>query len=168
MLGSKIQFKTFDESGEFVINNRAERPTLHASNPFFYISVLAVDGLDSADISYESHPIPNVTGEKSGDVFRRGKGIALSGEITALSVGALEDGADYLGQMFWDTRIRKLLWTPYNAGFQVYLMVRVNQDVSVARTPNPNYTWPWTVGLRADDPRIRKESDDSVYPSWRT
>lgn len=168
MIGSKVQFKTFDGSSEFVINNRGERPTLHASSPFYYISVLAVDGLDSADISYESYPIPGATGEKSGDVFRRGKGLSVSGEITALSLGALDNGADYLGQMFWDTRIRKIIWTPFNTGFQVYLMVRVNQDITVSRNPSGNYRWPWAVGLRADDPRIRKVSDNSVWPTWRT
>jgi hypothetical protein len=125
--------------------------------------------LDQADISYESHPIPNVTGEKSGDVFRRGRTITLSGNIYGRNIGKLEEGAEYLQLMFLETKLRKLKWTRIIDNIEVYTMCRVSQDLAVARNVQEGiYRFGWTIGLRADLPFTYRESDDALYPSWQT
>ncbi len=172
MFGSKITFKSVDGMTSYIINDRTSgtgQTRLWAQTPFYYIAVANVDGLYSADVTYESHPIPNATGEMSGDVFRTGKTITISGDITALSLGALERGADYLQQMFNETGKRKLIWTRWADGIEVYLTCRVNQDLSIAQTATSyEYRWEYVVGLRADDPRTRKTSGDTVYPTWQS
>jgi hypothetical protein len=42
--------------------------------------------------------MPNFIGEKSGDIFRRGKTITLSGTVQAMSIGALERGAEFFNR----------------------------------------------------------------------
>jgi hypothetical protein len=167
MIGTAINFKSFDGATNFIINNRATQPTLHAESPFYYISVEAIEGLYQADISYESHPIPNAVGEKSGDVFRRGKTITISGKIYGTNLGKLEEGADFLYRMFADKRLRKLTWTRRDT-IAVYINCRVNQDLSIVQTVSEGrYSWPWVVGLRADIPFTYKVSDNSLYPTWQ-
>jgi len=168
MLGTSVNFKSANEGTSFIINNRASQPLLHAQSPFYYISLLNVDGLKQADISYESYPLPNTSGEKSGDVFRRGKTITLSGVIQALSLGYLEAGSEFLQQMFAETTLRKLTWTRRNDGVEVYIKCRVSQDLSVVENfSSHEYRWPWVVGLRADYPYTYRASDNSVYPTWQ-
>lgn len=162
MIGRTITF------GSFTINNRAAQPNLWAQSPFYYISVSSIDGLSAADISYESHPIPYAIGEKSGDVFRRGKSVTITGKIEALNVAYLETGADFLGQMFADRTLRNLSWTRISDGVAIYLKCRINQDLSIVESfQEGRYSWPYTVGLRADDPRTRRVSDSTVYPTWQ-
>lgn len=162
MLGSAISFNGI------TINNRASQPNLWADSPFYYIAVTNVDGLYTADISYESHPLPNIIGEKSGDVFRRGKSVTLSGNITGFNYSYLLNGIDQVYHMFQSTALGPLSWTRQNDGVAVYLNCRVQTDVSVIESIDsllPRFSW--VVGLRADDPRIRKSSDNSVYPTWQ-
>lgn len=137
--------------------------------PYFFICVDNVDGLWGGDISYESHPIPNLIGEKSGDVFRRGKTVTLTGTIYARGMAELYEGSYYLQEMFAEvSRLRKLLFTPWNFSFQLYLSCRVNQDLAIVEsTEGQRHKWPWTVGLRCDDPRTRKASDGSVFPTFQ-
>lgn len=162
MIGSAVSFNGF------TINDNASQPLLQAQSPFYYISIKNVDGLRNADISYESHPIPNATGEKSGDVFRRGKTITLSGNITGFTYSYLEAGADYLSQMFSSTDIHALTWTRKNDGVAVYVNCRVNQDVSIIESVESLLPrWAWVVGLRADYPYSLRVSDNSVYPTWQ-
>ena len=163
MLGSKVTF------GSFTINDRVTQPLLHAQHPFYYIMLKNVEGLRNSDISFESNPIPNAVGEKSGDVFRRGKTITLSGVIYALNLETLELGADYLQQMFASTAIQELGWTRYADDVPVYIHCRVNQDLTIVESfDSDTYRWPWVVGLRADIPFTYKQSDDSLHPSWQT
>lgn len=162
MLGSAVTFNGL------TINNQAAQPLLQAQAPFFFIALKNVDGLYTADISYESHPLPNLIGEKSGDVFRRGKTVTLSGNITGHNYSYLLNGIDYLYQMFSSTAKSNLTWTRQNDATSVYLPCRVNQDLSVVEQLDsllPRFSW--VVGLRADDPRIRKTADNSVYPTWQ-
>ncbi len=162
MLGAAVTYNGI------TINNNAGQPNLWADTPFYYIAITNVDGLYTADISYESHPIPNLIGEKSGDVFRRGKTVTLSGNVTGFNYSYLLNGVDRLYQMFAATALANLSWTRQNDGVGVYLRCRVNQDLSVVETVDsllPRFSW--VVGLRADDPRIRKTSDNSVYPTWQ-
>jgi hypothetical protein len=168
MFGSAINFKSGNGATSFVINDRASFPKLYGQSPFYYISVSSVDGLYGADLSLESHPLPNFIGEKSGDIFRRGKTITISGTIQALSIGALERGAEFLQQMFTETAERKLIWTRWADGIAVYYIARINQDLAITQTiSDASYRYNYTVAVRADDPRTYKVSDDTVYPTFQ-
>lgn len=162
MIGSKVTFNGF------TINDRVEQPLLHAEEPYYYILVNNVDGLRNADISYESHPIPNAVGERSGDVFRRGKTITLSGYVYALNLARLEEGCDYLQQMFTTTALSELGWTRISDEVDVYIRCRINQDLSIIEGFQSDvYRNAWVVGLRADLPYTYRASDDSIYPAWQ-
>lgn len=168
MFGSAINFKSSDGITDFIINDRVNHPKLWAQSPYYYIMVNNVDGLYGADLSIESHPLPNYIGEKSGDIFRRGKTITISGTIQAANFGALERGAEFLQQMFADTGLRKLIWTRWSDSIQVYYIARINQDLAISQTISDlSYRYNYTVAVRADDPRTYKVSDDTVYPTWQ-
>lgn len=167
MLGTAINFLSSDGGTNYIINDRVSQPLLQAQSPYYYISVANVDGLYQSDISYESHPIPNATGERSGDVFRRGKTITLSGKIYGWNFAKLEEGADFLNHMFAEKALRKLQWTRKD-GVQVYITCRVAQDLSIVQNVQEGkYQWSWVVGLRADIPFTYKSSDNSLYPTWQ-
>lgn len=168
MLGKAIKFYTEAGADSWTINDRANHPLMEATTPFYYISVESVDGIYNADVAYESHPIPNAAGEKSGDVIRRGRTITLSGKIKALNTQALAVGADYLQHMFAETGLRKLVHTRVSDGIQVYYIARVNQDLTIVEEfVDYKYEWKWVVGLRCDDPFTYKLSDNSLHPSWQ-
>lgn len=168
MIGKTLNFLGSDGVTNYFLNDRFARPNLYAGDPYYYISVTSIDGFRGADISYEAHPIPFDTGEKSGDVFRRGKTITLTGEIKALTLGALEFGADRLQETFADTSIRKLIFSRWADGEEIYINCRVIQDLAIVEEFNSfDPEWGWTVGLRADDPRTYLLSDDSLYPTWQ-
>lgn len=163
LLNSLINFK--DDATDYIINDQTSLKSGWSADPHYYIRVQSADGLYGADISAESHEIPHAIGEKSGDTFRRGKGLTLSGTIEGQNLGALEAATDYLQQMFWNTAQRHLIWTKNET--QVYYICRVLNDLTI--TPNlESYspTFSWTVGLRADDPRLRNVSDDLFYYAW--
>jgi len=167
MLGNKVEYLSFNEVTTFTINDRTYAVDTSVA-PYYFVALNAVDGLYGADISYESHPIPNAIGEKSGDVFRRGKTITLSGKIYGHSLGALHQGALYLQQMFAETTLRKLRFYYMGDPIQVYLRCRVSQDLAIVEQIEKfNPVFSWTVGLRTDDPRTYKTSDNSLYPSWQ-
>lgn len=86
-----------------------------------------------------------------------------------MSLGYLEAGADFLGQMFADTSKRKLIWTRKVDQIQVYYECRVNNDLVISEeiTGADKYIWTWVVGLRADDPRTRRLDNGTVYPTWQ-
>lgn len=162
MIGRAISF------GSATINDHANQPFLWAQSPWYFIYVDNIDGIWGADISYESHPVPFAIGEVSGDVYRRGKSITITGKIRGLNMQTLEQGADYLGAMFAPRSIQQLKWTRHADNVQVYIACRVNNDLSIVENvQSGRYEWPYTVGLRADDPRIKRVSDGSVYPSWQ-
>lgn len=168
MFGSAINLKSANGSTNFIINDRANQPKLYAQSPYYYIFVQNVDGLYGADLSLESHPIPNFIGEKSGDIFRRGKTITISGYVQGLSMGALERGAEFLQQMFTETAKRQLIWTRWADGVQVYYVVRINQDLAISQSASDaSYRYNYTVAVRADDPRTYKVSDNTIYPTWQ-
>ena len=162
MLGSPVTFNGI------TINNRAAQPTLHAESPFYYIMLKNVDGLRTADISYESNPIPNAPGEKSGDVFRRGKTVTLSGFVYGRSLQYLETGCDVLQQMFAPLSQGPISWTRLSDGVAVYLDVKVNQDLSIVEQIDDfTHRYAWVVGLRADIPFTRAVSGGAIYPAWQ-
>ncbi len=169
MLGSYVKFYTAAGSDSFTINDHASRPLLWQTSPYYYISVMSADGLYSGDISYESHPIPNATGEKSGDVFERGKTITLTGKINALNLGALATGAEYLQQMFNEKGLRKLVFKRLQDNVVVYYKGKVNQGLVIVETvQSGKYEWDFVVGIRTDNPFTFKLSDDSLYPTWQS
>lgn len=170
MLHATILFPAVAGTPTYILNSQSSLNLNFTGGDPYYISVDSVDGLNSSDISFETHPIPNDTGEKSGDVFRRGKSVTLSGTIWGKNIGGLAIGAEYLSEVFWDTSMRKLYWYPLVASSQVYLNCRVFNDLSVAqiKPQERNYRWLWTVGLRADDPKIYNAVGDAVYRSWMT
>src|SRR3990172_4759308 len=106
MLGHVIDYRSSGGSS-FIINNRID---YNSVAPFYYIQVESVDGHFGADISYEAHPIPNAIGEKSGDVFRRGKTLTLSGKIYGRGISEIYSGADFLGSALAERVIRKLVY----------------------------------------------------------
>lgn len=152
------------------INDQANQPLREAQSPFYYISINNVDGLRTADISYESHPIPNAPAEKSGDVFRRGKTLTLSGYIWGFNLKYLETGADRLHQMFGSTTgANPISWTRRSDGVAVYMTVRPQQDLSIVESFDSLVNrWAWVVGLRADNPFTYAVSGGALYPSWQT
>jgi hypothetical protein len=167
MFPTKLTFYSNSEGSNWVINDRYSQPKLWAQSPFYYISAESVDGLHGADISSESHPVPNAIGEASGDVIRRGKTVTITGDITALNLRALEAGVDYLQQMFAETARRKLKWSRRD-GVDVYLIGRVSQDLSITENINSlSFKYSYTVGIRCDDPRTRNYSGNAVYPTWQ-
>jgi hypothetical protein len=168
MIGGAVNFQSANGATNYIINDRFNQPLLWQQSPFYYIRLVTPEH-SGAEISYESHPLPQAIGERSGDVFRRGKGITLAGEIEAMSLGYLEAGADFLGQMFADTSKRKLIWTRKVDQIQVYYECRVNNDLVISEeiTGADKYIWTWVVGLRADDPRTRRLDNGTVYPTWQ-
>jgi hypothetical protein len=154
-----------DTSNDYVINDQTSLRSKWTTAPHYYIKLETADGFYGSDISTETHEIPHNIGERSGDSFRRGKGIALSGSIEGRNLSDLDAAADYLQAMFWNVYPRQLRW--YIAGTQVYYLCRVVNDLSVVPAfDRLNPRWTWTVGLRADDPRPRKVSDNTLYYSW--
>lgn len=169
MIGSYVKFYTAAGSDSWTINDRTNRPRLWETSPFYYISVTSIDGLTNADISYEAHDLANITGESSGDVFRRGKTITLTGKINAMSLGALSAGAEYLKEMFNDTSRRKLVFKRISDNVVVYYLGRVNQDLVVVETvQGGKYEWDWVVGIRCDKPFTYKLSDNTLYPTYQS
>jgi hypothetical protein len=171
MLGKPIQLKSVNEATTFTINDRTFESLMVA--PYYFICVETVDGLWGADISHESHPIPGIPsvaiGEKSGDTIRRGKTVTLTGKIYARGMAELYEGSYYLQQMFAENSgLRKLLFTPWNFNFQLYLKVKVTQDLAIVENvESQSHRWPWTVGVRADDPRTYRASDNTIFPTWQ-
>jgi len=164
MIGKPVSYKSVDEGTTFTINDRQYESLMVA--PYYFICLESVDGYYGADISAESHPIPNLIGEKSGDYFRRGKTLTLTGTIYGRGLAELYEGADYLKHMFAQiSGLRKLLFTPWNSP-QLYVKCRVTQDLSVNMQITSSFKWPYTVGLRCDDPRTYK-TDGTLFPTWQ-
>lgn len=150
----------------FTINNRAG---LNLNNaPHYYIAVTSIDGLWGADIDYEEYPIAGAPGASSGDVFRRGKTLTIAGRIEAANYQALHVAKRYLQQMFAVTGPFNLIFTLVGEP-QIYIKCKLSQDLSITEQQNDMRLWrSFTVALRADDPRSRLVSDNTVYPTWQT
>lgn len=167
MLGHIIDYRSSGGSS-FVINDRTPILTGNWASPYYYIQVQSVDGHYSADISYESHPIPNAIGELSGDVFRRGKTLTFSGTIWGRGLSEIYSGADFLHQMLAETAIRQLVFIPWNHGIELYYAARPYQDLSITESfENQTPRLLYTFALRADNPRSYKVDDDSLFPTWQ-
>lgn len=184
MIGSLVSFRSNDGATDFFLNDQTSINSGFATGSGYYIQINQVDGLYGSDISYESDPLPQAEGEISGDVFRRGKSIAVSGLIWSNGLVNLDAGSIYLNEVFWEVLPRKLIWTPLNrintavgttaiGTNAVYVTARVNNDLIVSQALS-NFTlggavsYPWTVGLRCDDPRIYNLADDTIYQTWQT
>lgn len=164
MLGHIIDYRSSGGSS-FIFNNRID---YNATSPFYYIQVQSVDGHFGSDLSYESHPIPNAAGEKSGDVFRRGKTLTFSGTIWGRGFSEIYSGADFLQQMLAETELRKLVFIPWNHNIQLYYTCRPYQDLSVVEQfEDSTFKLAYTFGLRADNPFSYKLSDNSLFPTWQ-
>ena len=168
ILAQSIIFQSADGLTNYSINAQSSMKAGWSSGDGYYIRVTSIDGIYGADIASESHPIPHAIGEVSGDTYRKGKGISINGTIEGRNLSRLAAARNYLRQMFWETALRKLIWTEYD-GTQVYLKCRVLNDLNVTETYDKMMpVWTWTVGLRADDPRERKVSDDTLFYAWMT
>ncbi len=158
--------------GSSTINDRTYQ-SLNVA-PYYYISVRSVDGFWGADIAYEAHPIPGKIGERSGDVFRRGKTITLTGMIEARGMAEYRVAQRYLQAMFWSMSPAQLKFYHWNDGStQSYITCRVIQDLVMVDSKdnlNPNSTprCQWTVALRADDPRTYAVSGGALHPSYQS
>jgi hypothetical protein len=167
MLGHIIDYRS-SGGGSFIFNDKTAITTANWVSPFYYIQVTSVDGHFGADISYESHPIPNAIGEKSGDVFRRGKTLTFSGTIYGRGLSEIYSGADFLQQMLAEKTIRKLVFIPWNHGIQLYYNCRPFQDLSITEQFDSEvFKFPFVFGLRADDPRSYTLSGNTLFPSWQ-
>lgn len=165
MLGNPINYQN-SGGGNYIFNDRSMAPL--SVSPFYYIQVESVDGLFGADLSYEAHPIPNAIAERSGDIFRRGKTITITGRIYGRDLSTLYDGAYFLYEMLSDKAPRALIFIPQNFDEQLYITCRPYQDLSIVISVEDGlYRWPFTFGLRADDPRTRKVFDNSVFPAFQ-
>jgi hypothetical protein len=165
MLGHIIDYRSSGGSS-FVINNRID---YNMTSPFYYIQVQSIDGHYGADISYESHPIPNAPGEKSGDVFRRGKTLTFSGTIWGRGFAEIYIGAEFLQQMLAEKALRKLVFIPWNrTTTQLYYTCRPYQDLSVVESFDSSvFKLAYTFSLRADDPFSYALSGDALTPTWQ-
>lgn len=164
MLGHIIDYRSSGGSS-FVFNNRIDYRMVA---PYYYIHVVSVDGHFGADISYEAHPIPNAIGEKSGDVFRRGKTLTFSGNIEGRALSEVYTGADFLQQMLAEKIMRKLVFIPWNHGVQLYYNCRPYQDLVITESFDSGiYRLPFVFSLRADDPRSYLLSNDTLFPTWQ-
>ena len=139
----------------------------------FWIRLTAVDGMFGNDIRYESHPISSGTGERSAYAFQSGKSITLTGEVWGKGLAELVEGQWTLASMFWDLQPHKLYFTPWpvnSLGTRLYITCRANQPLAMSDTYTKLniYFQSFTVGLRSDDPRSYKESDNSAYPTWQS
>lgn len=166
ILTQPIYYKSLDEVTNFVINDQISMRSKWAVAPYYYIKVDSIDGFYGADIASESHPIPHATGERSGDTYRKGKGISINGTIEGRTIPDMAAAARYLRWMFWEPGLRKLVWTEFDSTV-VYLKCRVLNDLNISETYQAsNPRWTWTVGLRADDPRERKMTDGTLFYTW--
>jgi hypothetical protein len=160
MLESPITF------GGFTFNDQSKR-SLEVS-PFYWAEVKSVDGLFGADISTESHPIPNATGERSGDFFRRGKTLTVSGILWARNVHDMRVGQLAIESALWSLEPSQFRFTFWGQP-QVYLMCRVVQDVAMGEEQvDDKARRRFTFALRADDPRMRRVDNNASWPNWRT
>lgn len=165
MLGHTIDYRSTG-GASFIFNSRINYNT---TSPFYYIQVESVDGHFGSDLSYESHPIPNAPGEKSGDVFRRGKTLTFSGKIYGRALSEVYQGAHFLQHMLAETALRKLVFTPWDHGIQLYYNCRPYQDLAVTEQfdAEQKFVLAYVFGLRADDPFSYKLSDNSLFPTWQ-
>jgi len=164
MLGHVIDYRSSGGSS-FIFNNRID---YNITSPYYYIQVQSVDGHYGSDISYESHPIPNAPGEKSGDVFRRGKTLTFSGTIWGRGFSEIYSGADFLQQMLAETELRKLVFIPWNHNIQLYYNCKPYQDLSVVEQfEDRTFKLAYTFGLRTESPFSYKLSDNSLFPTWQ-
>ena len=166
ILQSTVNYKSFDGTTSYIINDRTSLKSNFALSPHYYIKLDDAEGIYGADITDEAHPVPHYIGERSGAAFRRGKGITLSGSIYGRNISDMNAAVIFLREMFWDMNLRKLIWT--SEGIQRYLICRVLNDLSVSENNSQTPpVWTWTVGLRANDPREYKVSDDTLVYSWQ-
>ena len=137
----------------------------------YWIHLTSVDGFFGDDIQYESHKIPAGVGERSAYAFRAGKSLTLTGEVWGKGLSELRQGQWILMSMFWDLLPHKLYFTPFPlGGARLYITCRSNQPLAMTDefTKLNFLAQKWVVGLRADDPRSYKESDNTAYPTWMT
>lgn len=146
----------------FSWNVQADKPLTAA--PFYFARLDSVDGLWGADLDYESYPIAGAIGERSGDVIRRGRTITLTGVIEAASLGALRACSRAMQAAVNDKLKHNLTFT-LTGEPQIYFKCRVSGDLVIVEQQKDLRPWrPFVVAFRADDPRSRKVSDNTVYP----
>lgn len=169
MIGSVVIYRSVDGGTDWTINDQTSLKAKWTGTGY-YISVDSADGLFGTDISEEVHTLPQTIGDKAGLNLHKGRGITLSGTIYGSAYVQLFVAAEYMEQMFWNSSVaRKLIYKPLNWTEQIYVKARVNNDLSITHSKpqsDGEYRWSWTVGLRADNPRKYKLSDDTLAYAW--
>lgn len=158
-------------STNLTINDRAGADL--STSPNYWINVRSADGLYGEDERYESHPIPGGDGERSSTPLKAGKQIVLTGEIWAQGLDALRAGEEALQEAFWSGakfQLKFNTWTSYSADPSnfLYYTVRKNQPlVIVDDFSEGKMKQNWTIGLRADDPRLYSDVSNAPVFSWQ-
>lgn len=146
-------------------------PRQPANHPNGYcIRTISIDGMWMPEFTTETHKRPGKIGDRSFDQFPSSKTVTLTGTIRATTMTKLRDGQARMFQAWWQGL------GPYATHFgfqlagtpQLYLMARLGQKpdmVEVVDHDLPVRTW--TFMVRADDPRVYQESNDSVYWDWQ-
>jgi hypothetical protein len=167
MIESIIHFMSADLGTDFKFNDRNDLINLGQPTHQYFIALTSADGLRGADVDREEWPVPGQEGVVSGDTFRRGKTITFTGRIEAASYGALQLAKRYMEQMFADTAKRQLRYQLWGEP-QIYYKMRVVNDLAIVeQISDLRYNAGYVVGLRADDPRSYKVSDNTLYPTWQ-
>lgn len=156
------------EYNGLVLNDRTKANL--SISPSYWIPVENVDGLFDDEMSTESHPNPCATGEKHGQNLRRGKQLVLTGKIYGLGMDYLRTGQLALMQAFWDLAEHQLKFYFMPGGPQIYITCYKNQPLicTDAIEKADYHVQSWTVGLRADNPRMYQVSGGALWQSWQT
>lgn len=146
------------------LNDQGDRDV--SASPFFWFRVLTVDGIWDEDVRWEAHDLPLRHGAKSGDAFYSGKTIVIGGEIRAKDVTYLRQAQRALQAAFYDMTMNKLIFTLWGED-EVYIRCRKNQKIDMPEEQTRGGSTPWvrpfTLQLFADDPRMYRNADDTVY-----
>jgi hypothetical protein len=137
-------------------------------SPFYVVKVENVDGLWDAELSDETHPIPQAVGTMSGDTFTRGKTLTFSGYVEGLNLSYLRTGQRDLQQCLVDRLFHQFRFRLWNEE-EVYLNMRTKQDLSMPESQRDlRFRRTFVFSLYADDPRTRRVSDDALYPAFQS
>jgi hypothetical protein len=137
-------------------------------SPFYWYRVTSVDGIWDSPVRFETHPIPQKNGSRSGDAFYSGKTITISGQIVAVSLGTLHVAQRGLQQAFYDMLDYDLTFT-MNGEPNLFITCRKNQPIAMAETQETSdFRRSFVIQLIADDPLMYQVGGSTVYPVWTT
>jgi hypothetical protein len=183
MLESPFEFDVTDggvgTTGNLILNDWENRDYSH--DPFGWYQLLSVDGLWDQDIRFESYNLPQQDGARSGDTYKTGKTIVLSGMVVAADMPHLRNMQRALINAFADRAQHKLFFSVMDTGghrdagggmnafdtvttTDLYVTCRKSQKIDMPET-QPGFGWkrPFTIQLFADDPLIYVQGTDAIY-----